>query len=85
MCSIIVIFVVFQSTYFYICVYILFIHIYKCLLPGSNYQSVNERLKSESKWVIKLSTPLRGLKKDLGILSDFPCVIKNPAQASCQD
>ncbi|KAJ8042636.1 hypothetical protein HOLleu_09441 [Holothuria leucospilota] len=28
----------------------------KCILLGSNYQSVNERLKSESKWVVKLST-----------------------------
>ncbi|KAJ8019200.1 hypothetical protein HOLleu_42372 [Holothuria leucospilota] len=54
----------------------------KCILLGSNYQSVNERLKSESKWVVKLSTHIRGLNKDLGILSDFPFVINNPSQAA---
>ncbi|KAJ8023802.1 hypothetical protein HOLleu_36345 [Holothuria leucospilota] len=52
----------------------------RCILLGSNYPSVTQRLKSESKWVIKLSTHTRGLNKDLGILSDFPSVIYHPRQ-----
>ena len=54
----------------------------KCILLGTNYKSVNERLKSESKWVVKLSTHTRGLNKDLGILSDFLFVINNPPLAA---
>ena len=46
----------------------------RCILLNSNYKSVTERLKSESKWMLKLSTHTHGLNKDLGILADFPCV-----------
>ena len=47
----------------------------RCILLSANYPSVTQRLKSESKWVLKLSTHTRGLNKDLGILSDFPSVV----------
>ena len=52
----------------------------RCILIGSNYPSVTHRLKSESKWIIKLSTHTHGLNRDMGILSDFPSVIYNPSQ-----
>ena len=51
----------------------------KCILLGSNYRTLNNRLRSESKWILKLNTHINGLNLDLGALSDFPFVIRSEA------